>query len=101
MIYTNKSEDGLIINCDCGRGFGLYWRTATLTMKNNGIPHVVAASLLRRTVRTNQTVFQTPMESSARQRIPPDRAYYEKIGCQRICGVFMKPVHKNKGEHDD
>lgn len=26
MIYTNKENDELIINCDCGCGFGLLWK---------------------------------------------------------------------------
>lgn len=26
MIYTNKTKDELIINCDCGCGAGLLWQ---------------------------------------------------------------------------
>ena len=28
MVYTNKTNDELIVNCDCGCGSGLLWQAA-------------------------------------------------------------------------
>lgn len=101
MIYTNKANDELIVNCDCGCGSGLLWQAVKWDDEEQFYIMLTEHSWYAKQSGRIKPYFKRLWKALRGKEYCLTEIVMKRTEVEEYMDFLGRWIKKNEGEHDD